>query len=660
MSLTLTEPRRLTVELTDKWYYRNSEPFAFQLTEAKEGLECLLEHGVHLLQSGVGTGKTYMSLMIATKYVNDYLKQSPASGFHSPKILVVTPKAVCKNFRDDAAAFFGLTSSADIQIISYSSLRSTLGKAYVDEVKREDINANEAEDTRITCFKWKDSIKPGIIIFDECHSMNNIGSLQHELGVTACNLLQADLLRKTLNVPPHLAGTKLLFMSATPATKACHLDVIMRARLTANPKSGVFFGKDMGKPYLDICERPLPFYWHNRAKALMIAICGGADPYTLSNTAMQRMAAFIDPITRRVPPITTKWKNKMAVKLYDPSADEAEQIRKAVDDYIKELAQLGKEGPGAARMKMVAMLKLRMRCEIVRAPLLAKLIAADVSSGIQPVVGVEFKNTIARIVLCLVRDYGFTREQLCLVWGGDDIYTKEEVNIDQDELFKLVAAALNGEAYDSSKLDAIIDQVKINYSGMKEDIAELQRLKINLNSQTTEERNAEIEELQCGRRLVCLASFKAGCIGINLNHSDKYFRIRGDQYHVTLMPNTKHGMSVTDKEGNPVTVLPLPRKGYMAPTWSPLNFLQFKGRAHRIDSISHTSQEVVLYKGTIEEAVALTLGKHFMNARTLAKANEDWACLLEDAVFGKYNVGATETTTTTEDTIDETEDTGEE
>jgi len=85
------------------------------------------------------------------------------------------------------------------------------------------------------------------------------------------------------------------------------------------------------------------------------------------------------------------------------------------------------------------------------------------------------------------------------------------------------------------------------------------------------QRQKMIDEFNEGRRSVMLFTMRTGGVGISLHHD----RPEGRPRHIILPP-----------------------------TWSAIEMCQAVGRAHRVTSISPTTQEIVWYKGTIEEQVA--------------------------------------------------------
>lgn len=91
-----------------------------------------------------------------------------------------------------------------------------------------------------------------------------------------------------------------------------------------------------------------------------------------------------------------------------------------------------------------------------------------------------------------------------------------------------------------------------------------------VGGQTPSQREAQRQKFQQGNADVLLFTMRSGGVGISLHHDRKESR---------------------------------PRHIIIPPTWSAIDLVQALGRGHRITSISDTTQEVVWYRGTIEERV---------------------------------------------------------
>lgn len=70
-----------------------------------------------------------------------------------------------------------------------------------------------------------------------------------------------------------------------------------------------------------------------------------------------------------------------------------------------------------------------------------------------------------------------------------------------------------------------------------------------------------------------------------------------------------------------------PRHIIMPPVWSIIDMLQMLGRGHRINSDSTTKQEILWYKGTIEEKIYIRLQDKAISTRELMRRKENWSDL---------------------------------
>jgi SNF2 family DNA or RNA helicase len=98
------------------------------------------------------------------------------------------------------------------------------------------------------------------------------------------------------------------------------------------------------------------------------------------------------------------------------------------------------------------------------------------------------------------------------------------------------------------------------------------RIAFIVGGQKMEERQKMVDEFQRGKRDILLFTMRSGGVGISLHHD---------------RPETK------------------PRHIILPPTWSAIDLVQALGRAHRLTSLSATTQEILWYANTIEDAVRI-------------------------------------------------------
>lgn len=120
------------------------------------------------------------------------------------------------------------------------------------------------------------------------------------------------------------------------------------------------------------------------------------------------------------------------------------------------------------------------------------------------------------------------------------------------------------------------------------------QIAIIVGGQSKKERQRNIKLYQSGQALYCLLTLKSGGVGLSLHHNPKN-AIKGK-----------------------------PRYVVAPPTWSPIEIVQFLGRGHRINSISTTYQDIVWFRGTVEEEVAQKVSKGLTSLSSLIAKREIW------------------------------------
>jgi superfamily II DNA or RNA helicase len=116
-----------------------------------------------------------------------------------------------------------------------------------------------------------------------------------------------------------------------------------------------------------------------------------------------------------------------------------------------------------------------------------------------------------------------------------------------------------------------------------------------IGSQNDKQRQQMIDDFQNGKILIILTTLKAGGVGISLHHD---------------RPEGK------------------PRRVILPPTWSGIELIQGLGRAHGPTSLSTTHQDVMWFKGTIEETDVVPRVEARMKClKEAATKKETWADL---------------------------------
>ena len=130
--------------------------------------------------------------------------------------------------------------------------------------------------------------------------------------------------------------------------------------------------------------------------------------------------------------------------------------------------------------------------------------------------------------------------------------------------------------------------------------------------QTAEARQRDVDAFQRGEKDYMLLTIQAGGVGISLHHEMEQAR---------------------------------PRHIILPPTWSAIDLIQCVGRSHRITSMSNTLQEILWYRGTIEEQVAAVVENKVKCINKAVSAKEQWSSLFApdvDDELGNVNEGGDE------------------
>lgn len=156
----------------------------------------------------------------------------------------------------------------------------------------------------------------------------------------------------------------------------------------------------------------------------------------------------------------------------------------------------------------------------------------------------------------------------------------------------------------------LVKQMLVKYHNINED-AQISTIVGGQNAQTRQE---NIDRFQRGDTDFCLLTLKSGGAGLSLHHEAQYPRAK-------------------------------PRYCILPPTWSAIELVQVLGRAHRITSISTTRQDIIWYRGTVEEDVAEKVGRKMASMKEIVNKREQWFDLMSG---GRLNVSDTDDETASE------------
>ena len=615
----------------------------FQDSAYNRCLTALKELDVVCLIAGTGTGKTVIAGMIAEALVPDYSQDIGTMA--CPAIFYVTKSPIVEDTQRNIEAYFDIPKGM-IKFLTYSSLRSKEGEQWFERVCRQDlkesIDGEDEEKKRSWVFRWKNPIvTPRLVIFDESHCKNRAPSQQWELAIVMTDLAKECEIYKAIF--PLKKPTKFLMMSATSFTKASHIEFEMRV-----------LEKGLAK------QEASPALWKKQGDKVIGAICGGLNPNEFNFTAMRRAMEYLESkgAVVKVPTITTKYKRFQTVKLIPFTYPwQKEQYTRVLEDYRRECEQLGRSVAGKKRIRLVEQMKMLMRAEEIRWPEITSKVDAGVKAGKQMLVACGYQQTIARTVVGLSK-LGYKPEDISIIWGGNEMFSPWDYKYSPEERQDIFKRAMAGEDIDSSIIEDVCKQILQENRRFDDSDLEVMR-EFNLGPQSKEDRRLAIDNFQSGKSKVCLITYKAGSVGLNLNHSCEYFAIRGGEYLVENADSPEFTV-IERKTGLNVDNLPRPRGMILTPTLNPVEFLQAFGRAHRINSLSHTTFEILFFKGTREEEAARILGPKIINLKQVTGSKEAWTHLATNSAFvGGVVGGSEETVTDVESNVDDVDDSSE-
>lgn len=337
-------------------------------------------------------------------------------------------------------------------------------------------------------------------------------------------------------------------------------------------------------------------------------VAAPSDPTEYNEAAMGRCMEFLSPYIVDVPPPRPKYHSKNFIELIGfTTAAEQQAYLAAYENYLKQCALIeGREGGGGGRfMLLVQFLKFRQAAELIRAPYLAKRAyetAFRRGDEKSVILACNFKETISKIVKILVLDYGVSRYDISLVWGGAHNIRAKKANKKVKEMTAAERERLL-KAFDSPEDRLLLKDLGID---IEQEIQPKVQEKpddpyidaLRLGSQSIRQRQEEIDRFQSDQSRFCIFTFKAGGVGLSLHQNKPEYRTR---------------------------------EALLAPTYSAIELVQGLGRAARLTSCSDTKQTIIFYRNTIEEHVALKVSQKLKCLRRVVQQRDAWDSIILDS-----------------------------
>lgn len=486
------------------------------------------------LQDGeTGSGKTYIAAALLAYIVQKKLHMQDLPIQLPYRLMVVTRKTIVEQYKR-VLEDFGLgpqLSNQTIIVTRYSALSATFGTIFLtteyDYTNDQDI------------IKFNEALAPYFVVLDECHGLNNPNTQQTKfvMAMLSCK-------------NPPLA----LFMSATPfITVNSARTFILAVKLkwegmTVNAEN---FSNFAGS----ICKRP-------------------DRPNKEAAKRLRKMlASYIFPLPK------VRWKHKAInqVLIVDFANEKDRGIyQRAFEVFMEKKRQAGENTNFGPFQEFVALGQFRKAAEPLHCDQIVDLAMQDIRESKRcPVIGLAFRESVARCVRRFHKVYGIPRDKISIIWGGKRPW-RQDLLLDDgqlDALMKKTAAGIQLEHDEIRALKETInyrtERIMANESEAEHArrLEELKELGLT-GTQSANARQYEIDKFQEGDSIVCIFTLAAGGVGLSLDHSRPHL---------------------------------LPRVGYFTPVYSGPEFKQALGRTVRRTTLSDTEQFLVYLRDTIEE-----------------------------------------------------------
>lgn len=514
-----------------------------------------------LLNAQTGAGKTYVLGSVIKNLINHgYLEKarciSPLPIVYITKTSVVEQtEAVLKNE-------FGLDTVNMVHVFNIEILRAKFGKLFVKE-KVNVVNGQETVE-----YEWNTNIVPALFIWDECQILAREESIQSKIAQAVSRVEGKTIVQ--------------IFASATPFSR------VYEARCFAVSTHTTF---NLGVGEVELTDRN----W----KQFASQIAAPRDPMDYCEAAIKRLVEKLDPYILRIKNIRPKHKAFNGVmKINFLTDDERDEYVTAWERYQKEKAKIEEQaeatGEGSYFQLLAQLTIMRKAAEKCRRYHLAKFMHETWMNGEAPVCVVAFKGTITSAYRILVEDYGWSRDDISIIWGG----SIESMNLKKKVASKIKKNKLFQEALKEADID--LQELGFDLENLEEKTEEqlaFEKLH-NLLTQKPEDREKERIRFQKQKSRGLFLTFKSGGVGLSAHH----------QYECAK-----------------------PRRTLLTPVYSEKELVQGLGRCPRITSMSDTYQYMIYYVGTVEEAVAERVVMKLKNLKHVVKMREAW----EDIFTGK-------------------------
>lgn len=575
--------------------------FWFQKKCVKEAFDKIVieKKPAVLILAATGTGKTYMQGALDRRLQD--AKFADGKTWGHVKYLAITRNSVVEQTKRVLQSKFGINPIIETEVLNIEKLRTRAGQMWLDTVQ------TIVDGEEIESWKWKALVNPAVIYLDECQAVKNQDSTQHKILVAYSQL-------------PNVVQ---VFISATPFTRVSEA----KAFAIATKKDITHLGFPAGTI---LSEQT----WGTYSQA----IAHPSPPDEYNEAAVERLMKDLDDYVVRVKGVRWQFNALNSVEIIDfENAQQQKEYNDAWEKYLAKKARLEESVTDNPRFQAMIELGIFLAAaEYAKRHIFARRMYEDVKNGYAAVCALKFKKTIIAVTQILVDEYGVSRDQISLIWGGGQTQLTAKQKLKQQVRANMAVFEQAGISMEDMMLEEVEDR----------EIVELDA-SLRLGLQSKEQRQSEIDKFQSGKSLYCMYTYKAGGVGLSLHHTDELTTrydtsVAGyDKWIVELEEwNKNHpheavkpGKVRRQKNGYAITedikyIPTRPRKSTIGPTWSPIELVQGAGRTPRLTSLSDTIQNFLYFRGTVEEDQAFVVTHRLKCLGKVVRQHENWMDLI--------------------------------
>jgi len=516
------------------------------------------------LIGGTGVGKTWIGGNFLARLKAAGKDRAPHNTFTPYPFWWITTANCVEPVRRELTQGFGLQEFDDFWVTNYDQLRSKEGEKFFSEktVVRDGVEVLEVV--------VQHRLLPRVIIIDESQKVKNPKTKQHRY-------IQA-IIKLPREIRPWI-----IFMSATPWTRV----IDAKCFVTASEIPLLGFPVDDS-------------HWDE----VSANISTDGDPMLHSPKAIGTLRDLSEDWIIDIPTITGKYRAYNSCKLIDfKNVESRARYLAAWERFEQKCAKMGRDTPNGHFEELVALGQFRQAAELERAEIFAdEAVSRLAKDNKSIIIAAAFRGTIARCVRYMIKKHGVKREDISLIWGGDDSF-EQSGRLTQKEIMDYGFRIAKGEKLP----EAIWRKLNKELATADEDVQEIKELagvKLDLGSQSREQRQREIDRFQTSRTRICLFTQASGGTGVSLHHTNQWFEVFYKKHFTCLNPTEAPEHREYRSNATGKVFRSYPRYVMVTPTYSGQDFVQTLGRGHRsMFSLSDTYQDVCWFRNTKEEDV---------------------------------------------------------